>query len=162
MKNILFCFLFLMMCTGCQKEILPSKEDFLEMALDTSNVEFDEVVQSNIEIKEEKYFINFDTNTGHYEYIYEKDGTLIHSSYNPILIEKEIEEEKSELSQEEKERALEVACINMGISISDPQNVEIKLEEDSIVARFNFGEEVTYVTIIDPVSFTVTSSFTES
>ena len=68
-------------------------------------------------------------------------------------------EKKDEISEDAKQRALEAACINMGIDTSSPQNVQVTMEEGQLVVRFDFGEGVTYVTTVDPNSFVATSSY---
>ena len=73
--------------------------------------------------------------------------------------EKPAEEKKDEISGDAKQRALEAACINMGIDTSAPQNVQVTMEEGQLVVRFDFGEGVTYVTTVDPNSFEATSSY---
>ncbi|MGM9946451.1 hypothetical protein [Floccifex sp.] len=180
MKKLILYFIFCLALTGCQKGLEPTKEDCLEVALDDSNVTESEVIKSSTEEKKGNYIIVFETENGHYEYTFEKDGTIKDRTYKALKEQTEKEQEQEEVIEEEinnqvqpetntpdisaenQAKALEAACINMGISTSDPQNVKITKENGSLVVRFDFGENVTYVTLVDPVSFTATSSYSES
>ncbi|MGN1276282.1 MAG: hypothetical protein ACI4UK_04765 [Floccifex sp.] len=173
MKKLGLCFVFCLALMGCQKGIVPTKEDCLEVAMDDANVTVSEITESSLDEKKGNYIIVFETETGHYEYTIGKDGIIKDRIYSALSEEKQVEQEEekevepepeqpvepSGISAEDQARALEVACVNMGISTSDPQNVSITMEDGLYVVRFDFGEGVTYVTTIDPNSFEATSSY---
>ena len=108
--------------------------------------------------KEHEIQVDFDLlNLKYLNYI---DGVLVlEEEVQPEPEEKPAEENKDEISKDAKKRALEAACINMGIDTSAPQNVQVTMEEGQLVVRFDFGEGVTYVTTVDPNSFEATSSY---
>ena len=140
--------------------------------MDDSNVSEEEITSLSKEEKKGDYYIVFETATGHYEYKIGKDGQIKDRDYQSVTEkenreeevqpepeEKPSEEKKDEISKDAKQRALEAACINMGIDTSAPQNVQVTMEEGQLVVRFDFGEGVTYVTTVDPNSFEATSSY---
>ena len=145
--------------------------------MDDSNVSEEEITSLSKEEKKGNYYIVFETATGHYEYKIGKDGQIKDRDYQSVTSEnveeekkeeeevqpeheeKTAEEKKDEISEDAKQRALEAACINMGIDTSAPQNVQVTMEEGQLVVRFDFGEGVTYVTTVDPNSFVATSSY---
>ena len=172
MKRIGLVLLSLFLLCACQKPIQPSKENCLEVCMDDANVLKKDVLNSNITEEKNVYKIVFETDSSHYEYKIGKDGKIQDKKYKalkekenreeevqPEPEEKPSEEKKDEISKDAKQRALEAACINMGIDTSAPQNVQVTMEEGQLVVRFDFGEGVTYVTTVDPNSFEATSSY---
>ena len=172
MKRIGLILLSLFLLCACQNSIQPSKESCLEVCMDDAYVLKKDVLNSDITEEKDVYKIVFETSSSHYEYKIGKDGKIQEKKYE-ALKEKETREEevesesegkpseenKDEISEDAKQRALEAACINMGIDTSAPQNVQVTMEEGQLVVRFDFGEGVTYVTTVDPNSFVATSSY---
>ncbi len=175
MKKLILCLICLFSLCACQSGIEATLEDSVIVAMDDSNVSEEEITSLSKEEKKGNYYIVFETATGHYEYKIGKDGRIKDRDYQSIANEnveekkeeeevqpepkKEPEEKKDEISEDAKQRALEAACINMGIDTSAPQNVQVTMEEGQLVVRFDFGEGVTYVTTVDPNSFVATSSY---
>ena len=172
MKRIGLVLLSLFLLCSCQKPIQPSKENCLEVCMDDANVLKKDVLNSDIKEENDAYKIVFETSSSHYEYKIGKDGKIQDKKYKalkekenreeevqPEPEEKPSEEKKDEISKDAKQRALEAACINMGIDTSAPQNVQVTMEEGQLVVRFDFGEGVTYVTTVDPNSYVATSSY---
>lgn len=176
MKKLILCLICLFSLCACQSGIEATLEDSVIVAMDDSNVSEEEITSLSKEEKKGNYYIVFETATGHYEYKIGKDGRIKDRDYQsatnenveekkeeeevqPEPEEKPAEEKKDEISEDAKQRALEAACINMGIDTSAPQNVQVTMEEGQLVVRFDFGEGVTYVTTVDPNSFVATSSY---
>ena len=177
MKRIGLILLSLFLLCACQCGIEATLEDSVIVAMDDSNVSEEEITSLTKEEKKGDYYIVFETATGHYEYKIGKDGQIKDRDYQSVTSEnveeekkeeeevqpepeeKPAEEKKDEISEDAKQRALEAACINMGIDTSAPQNVQVTMEEGQLVVRFDFGEGVTYVTTVDPNSFEATSSY---
>ena len=172
MKRIGLVLLSLFLLCACQNPIQPSKENCLEVCMDDANVLKKDVLNSDIKEENDTYKIVFETSSSHYEYKIGKDGKIQDKKYEalkekenreeevqPEPEEKPAKENKDEISEDAKQRALEAACINMGIDTSSPQNVQVTMEEGQLVVRFDFGEGVTYVTTVDPNSFVATSSY---
>ena len=167
MKRIGLVLLSLFLLCACQKPIQPSKENCLEVCMDDANVLKKDVLNSEITEEKDVYKIVFETSSSHYEYKIGKDGKIQDKKYKALKekenreeeVQPEPEENKDEISEDAKQRALEAACINMGIDTSAPQNVQVTMEEGQLVVRFDFGEGVTYVTTVDPNSFVATSSY---
>ena len=177
MKRIGLILLSLFLLCACQSGFEATLEDCVIVAMDDSNVSEEEITSLSKEEKKGNYYIVFETATGHYEYKIGKDGQIKDRDYQSVTSEnveeekkeeeevqpepeeKPAEEKKDEISEDAKQRALEAACINMGIDTSAPQNVQVTMEEGQLVVRFDFGEGVTYVTTVDPNSFEATSSY---
>ena len=172
MKRVGLVLLSLFLLCSCQKPIQPSKENCMEVCMDDANVLKKDVLNSDITEEKNVYKIVFETSSSYYEYKIGKDGKIQDKKYKalkekenreeevqPEPEEKQAEENKDEISEDAKLRALEAACINMGIDTSAPQNVQVTMEEGQLVVRFDFGEGVTYVTTVDPNSFVATSSY---
>ena len=182
MKKLILCLICLFSLCACQSGIEATLEDGVIVAMDDSNVSEEEITSLSKEEKKGNYYIVFETATGHYEYKIGKDGRIKDRDYQSVTNEnveekkkeeeevqpepeekpaeeKPAEENKDEISEDAKQRALEAACINMGIDASAPQNVQVTMEEGQLVVRFDFGEGVTYVTTVDPNSFDATSSY---
>ena len=182
MKRIGLILLSLFLLCACQSGIEATLEDSVIVAMDDSNVSEEEITSLSKEEKKGDYYIVFETATGHYEYKIGKDGQIKDRDYQSVTNEnveeekkeeeevqpepeekpaeeKPAEEKKDEISGDAKKRALEAACINMGIDTGAPQNVQVTMEEGQLVVRFDFGEGVTYVTTVDPNSFVATSSY---
>ena len=176
MKKLILCLICLFSLCACQSGIEATLEDSVIVAMDDSNVSEEEITSLSKEEKKGDYYIVFETATGHYEYKIGKDGQIKDRDYQSVTNEnveeekkeeevqpepeeKPAEENKDEISEDAKQRALEAACINMGIDTSAPQNVQVTMEEGQLVVRFDFGEGVTYVTTVDPNSFVATSSY---
>ena len=167
MKRIGLVLLSLFLLCSCQKPIQPSKENCLEVCMDDANVLKKDVLNSDITEEKNVYKIVFETSSSHYEYKIGKDGKIQDKKYKALKekgnreeeVQPDPEENKGEISEDAKQRALEAACINMGIDTSAPQNVQVTMEEGQLVVRFDFGEGVTYVTTVDPNSFVATSSY---
>ena len=177
MKRIGLILLSLFLLCTCQSEIEATLEDSVIVAMDDSNVSEEEITSLSKEEKKGDYYIVFETATGHYEYKIGKDGQIKDRDYQSVTNEnveeekkeeeevqpeheeKTAEEKKDEISEDAKQRALEAACINMGIDTGAPQNVQVTMEEGQLVVRFDFGEGVTYVTTVDPNSYVATSSY---
>ena len=167
MKRIGLVLLSLFLLCACQKPIQPSKENCLEVCMDDANVLKKDVLNSDITEEKNVYKIVFETSSSHYEYKIGKDGKIQDKKYEALKekenreeeVQSEPEENKDEISEDAKQRALEAACINMGIDTSAPQNVQVTMEEGQLVVRFDFGEGVTYVTTVDPNSYVATSSY---
>ena len=176
MKKLILCLICLFSLCACQSGIEATLEDSVIVAMDDSNVSEEEITSLSKEEKKGNYYIVFETATGHYEYKIGKDGQIKDRDYQSVTNEnveeenkeeevqpepeeKPAEENKDEISKDAKKRALEAACINMGIDTSAPQNVQVTMEEGQLVVRFDFGEVVTYVTTVDPNSYVATSSY---
>ena len=159
MKRTGLILLSLFLLCACQSGIEATLEDSVIVAMDDSNVSEEEITSLSKEEKKGDYYIVFETATGHYEYKIGKDGQIKDRDYQSVTNENVEEEKKDEISEDAKQRALEAACINMGIDTSAPQNVQVTMEEGQLVVRFDFGEGVTYVTTVDPNSFVATSSY---
>ena len=159
MKRIGLILLSLFLLCACQSGIEATLEDSVIVAMDDSNVSEEEITSLSKEEKKGNYYIVFETATGHYEYKIGKDGQIKDRDYQSVTSENVEEEKKDEISGDAKKRALEAACINMGIDTSAPQNVQVTMEEGQLVVRFDFGEGVTYVTTVDPNSYVATSSY---
>ena len=176
MKKLILCLICLFSLCACQSGIEATLEDSVIVAMDDSNVSEEEITSLSKEEKKGNYYIVFETATGHYEYKIGKDGQIKDRDYQSVTNEnveeekkeeevqpepeeKPAEENKDEISKDAKKRALEAACINMGIDTSAPQNVQVTMEEGQLVVRFDFGEGVTYVTTVDPNSYVATSSY---
>ena len=177
MKKLILCLICLFSLCACQSGIEVTLEDSVIVAMDDSNVSEEEITSLSKEEKKGNYYIVFETATGHYEYKIGKDGRIKDRDYQSVTNEnveeekkeeeevqpepeeKPAEENKDEISEDAKKRALEAACINMGIDTSAPQNVQVTMEEGQLVVRFDFGEGVTYVATVDPNSFVATSSY---
>ena len=177
MKKLILCLICLFSLCACQSGIEATLEDSVIVAMDDSNVSEEEITSLSKEEKKGNYYIVFETATGHYEYKIGKDGRIKDRDYQSIANEnveekkkeeeevqpepeeKPSEEKKDEIYEDAKKRALEAACINMGIDTSAPQNVQVTMEEGQLVVRFDFGEGVTYVTTVDPNSYVATSSY---
>ena len=176
MKKLILCLICLFSLCACQSGIEATLEDSVIVAMDDSNVSEEEITSLSKEEKKGNYYIVFETATGHYEYKIGKDGQIKDRDYQSVTNEnveeekkeeevqpepeeKPAEEKKDEIYEDAKKRALEAACINMGIDTSAPQNVQVTMEEGQLVVRFDFGEGVTYVTTVDPNSFEATSSY---
>ena len=177
MKKLILCLICLFSLCACQSGIEATLEDSVIVAMDDSNVSEEEITSLSKEEKKGNYYIVFETATGHYEYKIGKDGRIKDRDYQSIASEnveeekkeeeevqpepeeKPAEEKKDEISGDAKKRALEAACINMGIDTSAPLNVKVTMEQGQLVVRFDFGEGVTYVTTVDPNSYVATSSY---
>ncbi|MGN1277679.1 MAG: hypothetical protein ACI4UK_11875, partial [Floccifex sp.] len=148
-KFLIVAFLFLL--AGCKNEVLPTKEDCLEVAMDDANVKKSEVLDSSIKEENGQYLIVFETESTRYEFVVDVNGIIVNRKYSSLSKETEVKEKEdeepvvepesndSQVSNEDFQRALEAACINMGIEITDPQNVKVTMEEGSLVVRYDFG-----------------------
>ena len=169
-KKLLLSLTSLFLLAGCVSGVTATADDAYEVALDDSNVTETEVLEHNVEEGKSKYTVQFSTASGSYEYIIGKDGLIQDKSYTKEVIELEEEteeetkeekkEEETELSDSEKQQALEAACTNMGISTSDVSGESVTLEDGDIVVRIP-TDSGTSVTIVDRDSMTATSSYSE-
>lgn len=172
MKKLKVAFALSFLLTGCATTIQASKEDAFEVALDDSNVLAQDVNTYDVEEKRGKYNITFQTEDGYYEYVIGKDGIIQKKEYThgTVMSENESDgvkeaipvQDDNVLSDTDKQKAIQAACDNMGVTTSDVSNVNVKKNGNDIEVRFDLEDGMTRVTIVDHSTFEAKSSYTES
>lgn len=173
-----------LLLTGCgNSEFEITKNDILEVARDDANATKKEC--TNVSIQEEKkyYTVNFDTNTGSYEYKIGKDGIIQERNYKrsnseekeevstsePVEEKKEETKVKTETKKEEKEdstssdenqqQAINAALANAGLVQEDVTDIGCSLDEatQQYTVTFTF-QDIRNTAMVDATTFTVLSS----
>lgn len=168
-----------LLLTGCgNSELEITQNDILEVARDDANATKKEC--SNVSIQEEKkyYTVNFDTNTGSYEYKIGKDGIIQERNYKRSNseevsttepVEEKKEETKTETKKEEKKEstsfdenqqaAIDAALANAGLGQEDVTDIDCTLDEatQQYTVTFTF-QDIHNTAMVDAATFTVLSS----
>lgn len=170
-----------LLLTGCgNSELEITQNDILEVARDDANATKKEC--SNVSIQEEKkyYTVNFDTNTGSYEYKIGKDGIIQERNYKrsnseevsttePVEEKKEETKVKTETKKEEKkdstsfdenqQAAIDAALANAGLGQEDVTDIGCTLDEaaQQYTVTFTF-QDIHNTAMVDAATFTVLSS----
>lgn len=171
-----------LLLTGCgNSELEITQNDILEVARDDANATKKEC--SNVSVQEEKkyYTVNFDTNTGSYEYKIGKDGIIQERNYKRINsaekeevstsepVEEKKEETKVETKKEEKKEstsfdknqqaAIDAALANAGLGQEDVTEIGCTLDEatQQYTVTFTF-QDIHNTSMVDAATFTVLSS----
>lgn len=171
-----------LLLTGCgNSELEITKNDILEVARDDANATKKEC--TNVSIQEEKkyYTVNFDTNTGSYEYKIGKDGIIQERNYKRSNseekekvstsepVEEKKEETKTETKKEEKkestsfdenqQQAINAALANAGLGQADVTDVGCTIDEatQQYTVTFTF-QDIHNTAMVDAGTFTVLSS----
>ena len=170
-----------LLLTGCgNSELEITQNDILEVARDDANATKKEC--SNVSIQEEKkyYTVNFDTNTGSYEYKIGKDGIIQERNYKrsnseevsttePVEEKKEETKVKTETKKEEKkdstsfdenqQAAIDAALTNAGLGQEDVTDISCTLDEatQQYTVTFTF-QDIHNTCMVDTATFTVLSS----
>lgn len=165
-----------LLLTGCGNSALEiSQNDILEVARDDANATKKEC--SNVSIQEEKkyYTVNFDTNTGSYEYKIGKDGIIQERNYRrsnseekeevsttePVKEpETKKEEEKASTSfDENQQQAINAVLANAGLGQEDVTDIGCTLDEatQQYTVTFTF-QDIHNTCTVDATTFTVLSS----
>lgn len=168
-----------LLLTGCGNSALEiTQNDILEVARDDANATKKEC--SNVSVQEEKkcYTVNFDTNTGSYEYKIGKDGIIQERNYKRSNseevsttepVEEKKEETKTETKKEEKKEstsfdenqqaAIDAALANAGLGQEDVTDIGCTLDEatQQYTVTFTF-QDIKNTCMVDAATFTVLSS----
>lgn len=170
-----------LLLTGCgNSELEITQNDILEVARDDANATKKEC--SNVSIQEEKkyYTVNFDTNTGSYEYKIGKDGIIQERNYKrsnseevsttePVEEKKEETKVKTETKKEEEkpstsfdenqQAAIDAALANAGLAQGDVTDIGCTLDEatQQYTVTFTF-QDIKNICMVDAATFTVLSS----
>lgn len=171
-----------LLLTGCgNSEFEITKNDILEVARDDANATKKEC--TNVSIQEEKkyYTVNFDTNTGSYEYKIGKDGIIQERNYKRSSseekeevsttepVEEKKEETKTETKKEEKkestsfdenqQQAINAALSNAGLGKEDVTDIGCTIDEatQQYTVTFTF-QDIHNTAMVDAATFTVLSS----
>ena len=171
-----------LLLTGCgNSEFEITKNDILEVARDDANATKKEC--TNVSIQEEKkyYTVNFDTNTGSYEYKIGKDGIIQERNYKRSSseekeevsttepVEEKKEETKTETKKEEKkestsfnenqQQAINAALSNAGLGQEDVTDIGCTIDEatQQYTVTFTF-QDIHNTAMVDAATFTVLSS----
>ena len=173
-----------LLLTGCgNSELEITQNDILEVARDDANATKKEC--SNVSIQEEKkyYTVNFDTNTGSYEYKIGKDGIIQERNYKrsnsekkekvstsePVEENKEETKAETEIKKEEKkestsfdenqQQAINAALANAGLGQEDVTDIGCTLDEatQQYTVTFTF-QDIHNTAMVDVATFTVLSS----
>lgn len=165
-----------LLLTGCgNSELEITQNDILEVARDDANATKKEC--SNVSIQEEKkyYTVNFDTNTGSYEYKIGKDGIIQEKNYKrsnseekeevsttePVKEpETKKEEEKASTSFDENQQAaINAVLANAGLGQEDVTDIGCTLDEatQQYTVTFTF-QDIHNTCVVDAATFTVLSS----
>ena len=165
-----------LLLTGCgNSELEITQNDILEVARDDANATKKEC--SNVSIQEEKkyYTVNFDTNTGSYEYKIGKDGIIQERNYKrsnseekeevsttePVKEpETKKEEEKASTSFDENQQAaINAVLANAGLGQEDVTDIGCTLDEatQQYAVTFTF-QDIHNTCMVDAATFTVLSS----
>ena len=174
-----------LLLTGCgNSELEITKNDILEVARDDANATKKEC--TNVSIQEEKkyYTVNFDTNTGSYEYKIGKDGIIQERNYKRSSseekeevsttepAEEKKEETKTETKKEEKkekkestsfdenqQQAINAALSNAGLGQEDVTDIGCTIDEatQQYTVTFTF-QDIHNTAMVDAATFTVLSS----
>lgn len=173
-----------LLLTGCgNSELEITQNDILEVARDDANATKKEC--SNVSIHEEKknYTVNFDTNTGSYEYKIGKDGIIQERNYKrsnseekeevsttePVEEKKEETKAETETKKEEKKEstsfdenqqaAIDAALANAGLTQEDVTDIGCTLDEatQQYTVTFTF-QDIHNTAMVDVATFTVLSS----
>ena len=171
-----------LLLTGCgNSELEITQNDILEVARDDANA----TKCSNVSIQEEKkyYTVNFDTNTGSYEYKIGKDGIIQERNYKrsnsekkekvstsePVEEKKEETKAETEIKKEEKkestsfdenqQQAINAALANAGLGQEDVTDIGCTLDEatQQYTVTFTF-QDIHNTAMVDVATFTVLSS----
>lgn len=175
MRKLVLAITLSFLLTGCVSSIHATLDDAYEVALDDANVLQEDVTSSNTEEKSGKYYLTFQTNTGFYEYVIGKDGIIQKKEYTPGHVYSDnvqpVEENKEEKKEEEtntdtisdtdKQKALSVVCDSLDVSEDQATNVEVKKNGNDLEVRFDLGDGIKRVGIVDHSTFEVKSSYTE-
>ena len=166
-----------LLLTGCgNSELEITQNDILEVARDDANATKKEC--SNVSVQEEKkyYTVNFDTNTGSYEYKIGKDGIIKERSFKrgakeettetkkvkePVKEETtKKEEEKSSTSFDEgQQQAINALLANSGLEQSDVSDLSCSLDSNTNQYTVTFVlNGVTTTATVDAATFTVLST----
>lgn len=171
-----------LLLTGCgNSDFEITKNDILEVARDDANATKKEC--TNVSIQEEKkyYTVNFDTNTGSYEYKIGKDGIIQERNYKRSSseekeevsttepVEEKKEETKTETKKEEEkqstsfdenqQQAINAALANAGLGQEDVTDIGCILDEATQQYTVTFTFQDTHNTaMVDATTFTVLSS----
>lgn len=171
-----------LLLTGCgNSELEITQNDILEVARDDANATKKEC--SNVSVQEEKkyYTVNFDTNTGSYEYKIGKDGIIQERNYirsnsdekeevsTSEPVEEKKEETKVETEKEEKKEstsfdknqqaAIDAALANAGLGQEDVTDIGCTLDEatQQYAVTFTF-QDIHNTCMVDAATFAVLSS----
>lgn len=165
-----------LLLTGCgNSELEITQNDILEVARDDANATKKEC--SNVSVQEEKkyYTVNFDTNTGSYEYKIGKDGIIQERNYKrsnseekeevsttePVKEpETKKEEEKASTSFDENQQAaINAVLANAGLGQEDVTDIGCTLDEatQQYTVTFTF-QDIHNTCVVDAATFTVLSS----
>lgn len=170
-----------LLLTGCGNSALEiTQNDILEVARDDANATKKEC--SNVSVQEEKkyYTVNFDTNTGSYEYKIGKDGIIQERNYKrsnseevttsePVEEKKEETKVETETKKEEKrestsfdenqQQAINAALANAGLGQEDVTDIGCTLDEatQQYTVTFTF-QDIKNTCMVDAATFTVLSS----
>lgn len=170
-----------LLLTGCGNSALEiTQNDILEVARDDANATKKEC--SNVSVQEEKkyYTVNFDTNTGSYEYKIGKDGIIQERNYKrsnseevsttePVEEKKEETKVETETKKEEKkdstsfdenqQAAIDASLANAGLGQEDVTDIGCTLDEatQQYTVTFIF-QDIHNTCVVDAATFTVLSS----
>lgn len=165
-----------LLLTGCgNSELEITQNDILEVARDDANATKKEC--SNVSVQEEKkyYTVNFDTNTGSYEYKIGKDGIIQERNYKrsnseekeevsttePVKEpETKKEDEKASTSFDENQQAaINAVLANAGLGQEDVTDIGCTLDEatQQYTVTFTF-QDIHNTCVVDAATFTVLSS----
>lgn len=170
-----------LLLTGCGNSALEiTQNDILEVARDDANATKKEC--SNVSVQEEKkyYTVNFDTNTGSYEYKIGKDGIIQERNYKrsnseevsttePVEEKKEETKVETETKKEEKkdstsfdenqQAAIDASLANAGLGQEDVTDIGCTLDEatQQYTVTFTF-QDIKNTCMVDAATFTVLSS----
>ena len=161
-----------LLLTGCvNSELEITQNDILEVARDDANATKKEC--SNVSIHEEKknYTVNFETNTGSYEYKIGKDGIIQERNYKrsnseEVSTTEPVEEKKEKTKKEEstsfdqnQQQAINAALANAGLGQEDVTDIGCTLDEatQQYTVTFNF-QGTNNTSTVDAQSFAVLST----
>lgn len=170
-----------LLLTGCGNSALEiTQNDILEVARDDANATKKEC--SNVSVQEEKkyYTVNFDTNTGSYEYKIGKDGIIQERNYKrsnseevstnePVEEKKEETKVETETKKEEKkdstsfdenqQAAIDASLANAGLGQEDVTDIGCTLDEatQQYTVTFIF-QDIHNTCVVDATTFVVLSS----
>lgn len=161
-----------LLLTGCGNSALEiTQNDILEVARDDANATKKEC--SNVSVQEEKkyYTVNFDTNTGSYEYKIGKDGIIQERNYKrsnseEVSTTEPVEEKKEKTKKEEstsfdenQQAAIEAVLANAGLGQEDVTDIGCTLDEatQQYTVTFNF-QGTNNTSTVDAQSFAVLST----
>ena len=164
-KTICLCLLSLLL-TGCVQGPTVTEENALEVAIDDSNNDSSEVLESEVTKKDNVYNIVFTTEAGQYTYKVGTDGLVKERDFSSETTlemtenDPESKEEKKDEKIEDKENnAINAALSNVGLSRDQTTSITADLTEDGTQYTVTIvAGDTTTVCIVDANSNDIIST----